>query len=98
MSRYRHPAEWSADALIQAVRSGTQEQKRQRLRRVGIVTADGSIAPKYKNRGSKPSRTPETGGEDELDAELARRASRALSDPGSTEPVEDVIQRMRARW
>lgn len=36
--------------------------------------------------------------EDELDAELVRRASQALSDPGSTEPADDVIQRMRARW
>lgn len=55
------PAEWSADALIEAVRSGSREQKRQRLRRIGIVTANGSLAPKYKNWGSKPSRTPETG-------------------------------------
>lgn len=36
--------------------------------------------------------------EDELDAELVRRASQALNDPASTEPVEDVIERMRARW
>jgi uncharacterized membrane-anchored protein len=55
----RRPAEWTAEALIEAIRSGTREQKRARLRRIGILTADGSIASKYKDWGSKPSRTPE---------------------------------------
>ena len=36
--------------------------------------------------------------EEELNAELGRRAGQALTDPTSTEPVEDVIERMRARW
>jgi uncharacterized membrane-anchored protein len=42
----RRPAEWTAEALIEAIRSGTREQKRARLRRIGILTADGSIASK----------------------------------------------------
>jgi hypothetical protein len=33
--------------------------------------------------------------EDELDAELVRRASEAVNDPASTEAVEDVIERKR---
>ncbi|MGA7121352.1 MAG: hypothetical protein WBY94_14705 [Polyangiaceae bacterium] len=54
------PVEWSADALVEAVRSGTREQKSARLRRIGILTSDGTLAPKYKNWGSKVSRTPES--------------------------------------
>ncbi|MGD0679809.1 MAG: hypothetical protein ABSC94_30865 [Polyangiaceae bacterium] len=56
----QRPAEWSADALVDAVRSGTREQKSARLRRIGILTAEGTLAPKYKNWGSKVSRTPES--------------------------------------
>jgi hypothetical protein len=56
----QRPAEWSAAALVDAVQSGTREQKSARLRRIGILTAEGTLAPKYKNWGSKVSRTPES--------------------------------------
>jgi len=51
--------EWSADALAEAVVRGTPAEKRARLRRVGILTAKGTLAPKYKNWGTKVSRTPD---------------------------------------
>lgn len=51
--------EWTTDALIKAVTSGTQEEKLDLLKKIGILTPDGNLAEKYKSWGNKPSRTPE---------------------------------------
>lgn len=50
---------WGADALSRALRRGTVEEKRAILTHAGILGRDGKLAPKYRNWGSKATRTPE---------------------------------------
>jgi hypothetical protein len=50
---------WSPDVLLGALRSGSLDDKVAALRAAEIIDAKGKITKKYKNWGSKITRTPE---------------------------------------
>lgn len=50
--------DWTVERMIELIRSPTVEEHVARLKRVGILTEDGEIAPLYKSWGNKVSRTP----------------------------------------
>jgi len=50
---------WSARALIAAIEAGSMEEKIERLKTVGILTATGKLARRYRSWGTNVSRTPD---------------------------------------
>jgi len=52
---------WTPDSLVEALRRGTAEEKKALLRTAGILDAKGDLAKKYRNWGTKVTRTPADG-------------------------------------
>jgi len=45
--------------MVEALKAGTPKEKLERLKRAGILTEEGKLAPLYKSWGDKVSRTPD---------------------------------------
>jgi hypothetical protein len=54
----QRPAAWSVEALKRALSSGTRAQDIAILKRIGLLTVEGSANPAAEDWGSRPSRTP----------------------------------------
>ena len=52
-------AEWTPARMVEALKAGTPKEKLERLKRAGILTEEGKLAPLYKSWGDKVSRTPD---------------------------------------
>lgn len=50
---------WTPATLLSALRSGTSTDKRNALRKAGILDATGNLTKTYKNWGSTVTRTPD---------------------------------------
>lgn len=50
--------QWTPRSLLDALLSGSQEEKLAVVKEAGILTADGQLAPMYQSWGDKASRTP----------------------------------------
>ncbi len=50
---------WTPDALLAALRSGTEDDRVDALKKAGILDAAGNLTKTYKNWGSKVTRTPD---------------------------------------
>jgi hypothetical protein len=61
---------WSPEALLQALLSGSDDDKRAAMRRAGIVDTQGKLTKKSSNWGKKVTRTPNV---EELDDALPGR-------------------------
>lgn len=52
---------WTPASLMSALRSGSMDDKIDALKAAGIVDARGKIGRRYKNWGTKVTRTPDAG-------------------------------------
>ena len=52
---------WTPASLMSALRSGSMEDKIDALKAAGIVDARGKLGRRYKNWGTKVTRTPDAG-------------------------------------
>jgi len=50
---------WSPETLLSALKSGTDADKLEALKKAGILDASGKLTKTYKNWGSKVTRTPD---------------------------------------
>jgi hypothetical protein len=50
---------WSPETLLTALKRGTDADKREALKKAGILDASGQLTKRYKNWGSKVTRTPD---------------------------------------
>jgi hypothetical protein len=50
---------WSPAMLLDALKSGTDADRRKALEKAGIIDARGNLTQTYKNWGTKVTRTPE---------------------------------------
>jgi hypothetical protein len=50
---------WSPETLLSALKSGTDADKLEALKKAGILDASGNLTKTYKNWGSKVTRTPD---------------------------------------
>lgn len=50
---------WSPETLVSALTCGTESDKLRALKKAGILDASGNLTKRYKNWGSKVTRTPD---------------------------------------